>query len=497
MENQSENNHQILDTTVIEEDEIDRKKSRRVYLITYSHSNMEKFPTRESFGNMVAAEFTTNSVFVMYWACCKEYHMDGSPHYHMALKLNDTKRWLEVKLRINALYGIQIHFRENDGGYHSAYRYAAKEDSEIYHSVDHPDLREVGSPATKKAMRGYFNKRRSRAPPSSRNELSFSLPSPAGSSASGNNINLDTSVSPVPSTSRHGQNDKEKKCQRLTNIEVGDFVVKHKIRSRVKLLAVAKRQKNEGKLDLANFVFNRNKKQLNDLIDTAWEMENAEEELASTDRDRMQVIYDKADSRCVAGCEDRLWFYCATEVLQNNNIEPNNFAKAIVDLLAKGRGKFRNLLLVGRSNCAKTFLFEPLKLMYKVFDNPAKDKYCWVGADKCEIILINDLRWGTDFIAWDDLLRLLEGQKVNLPAPKNHFATDVTIEGDIPIFATSKEIVKHSGKFNLPDDREQEMMDSRWKVFHFHHRIPQEDIIEIPPCPRCFVDLVLLGTTRN
>ena len=71
MENQSLIFGLNLDTTVIEEDEIDRKQSRRVYLITYSYSNMEKFSTRTSFGNMVAIhhhtyEFTTDSVFVIH-----------------------------------------------------------------------------------------------------------------------------------------------------------------------------------------------------------------------------------------------------------------------------------------------------------------------------------------------------------------------------------------------------------------------------------------------
>jgi hypothetical protein len=48
---------------------------------------------------------------------------------------------------------------------------------------------------------------------------------------------------------------------------------------------------------------------------------------------------------------------------------------------------------------------------------------------------LNDFRWSPQIIAWQDLLLLLEGQKVNLPAPKSHFAKDVTFEGDTPIFS--------------------------------------------------------------
>jgi len=68
--------------------------------------------------------------------------------------------------------------------------------------------------------------------------------------------------------------------------------------------------------------------------------------------------------------------------------------------------------------CYLTFLLQPLCDLFKVVQNPARDKFGWVGADDTEIILINDLRWSADLIQWDDFLRLLEVQTVNLPAPK-------------------------------------------------------------------------------
>ena len=40
-------------------DEIDKSKPRRSYLVTYSQADLQKFPTRESFGEAVAAAFTS------------------------------------------------------------------------------------------------------------------------------------------------------------------------------------------------------------------------------------------------------------------------------------------------------------------------------------------------------------------------------------------------------------------------------------------------------
>ena len=92
-------------------------------------------------------------------------------------------------------------------------------------------------------------------------------------------------------------------------------------------------------------------------------------------------------------------------------------------------------LIIGPANCGKTFMLKPLELIY-VFSNPANEKYAWVGADTAEIIVFQDFRWCHDSIPWkEDLLLLLEGETVKLPATKNQFSIDVVIKKDTPIFA--------------------------------------------------------------
>ena len=80
-------------------------------------------------------------------------------------------------------------------------------------------------------------------------------------------------------------------------------------------------------------------------------------------------------------------------------------------------------MIYGQTNCAKMFMLKRLKRIFgdRLFDNPANDKYAWVGADKAEVILLQDFRFCREVITWKDLL-LLEGEMVKLPAPKNHFA---------------------------------------------------------------------------
>jgi len=82
---------------------------------------------------------------------------------------------------------------------------------------------------------------------------------------------------------------------------------------------------------------------------------------------------------------------------------------------------------------------------------------------------------------------------VHLPAPKNHFTSDVCISKDTPIFATSKDPIKFVGRYNSTDERENEMMTVRWRIIPFEHQIPQSEQKDIPPCVKCFSELTKLG----
>ena len=206
---------------------------------------------------------------------------------------------------------------------------------------------------------------------------------------------------------------------------------------------------------------------------------------------KMKIVRKCQSGSCVDGC-DMEWYEGARQVLKLNYINPFMFANAMRDLLEHGRGKFCNLLIVGPANCGKTFLLKPLHIILQAFINSANGKCDWVCADQAEVIVSQDIRWSSELICWKDLLLLLEEENVKLPSSKNQLVTDICINTDIPIFATSKEKIEFVGKHNTRDAREKEVMDFRWNIFGFTHRIPQADQKIITPCPRCFTELVLL-----
>ena len=68
--------------------------------------------------------------------------------------------------------------------------------------------------------------------------------------------------------------------------------------------------------------------------------------------------------------------------------------------------------------------------------------------------MFNDFRWSKDLIDWNDLLLLLGGETVTLPAPKNIYSKDIVISADVAIFAASKSSIKHRDPYNASNDRE-------------------------------------------
>lgn len=434
--------------------------TRRSYLVTCSQVDKTIFPTRESFAHCVSNAFDNapGKVTVKHWACCLEKHKMSGEHYHMSVLLSGPRRWKKIKESVMANYGAVLHFSDKHDNYDWAYRYVCKVDKHVVLSPGHPNLANIGPPKTNRCINEYREKARKRKLDTNKAECSSS-----GSSTA--------------------------KRKRLSDADVAKFVVAQNIKKSNELLAIAKERETAGNDDLYCFCVTKDPRRLSQIIQNVWQIEQAGEEVLREKMSRMEILHSVEQGECVDGCNGQ-WYECAYQVLTQNMVNPCIFAAAVRSLIEKGRGKFRNLMIIGPANTGKTFLLAPLQIVYKTFSNPANDKYGWVEADQAECIFLNDFRWTSELIAWHEFLLLLEGQKVHLPAPKNHFVKDICIDTDVPIFATGKARITYVGRYNSSDDRETEMMSVRWKIFEFRKHIPEHEQRDVPPCPKCFAKLV-------
>ena len=183
------------------------------------------------------------------------------------------------------------------------------------------------------------------------------------------------------------------------------------------------------------------------------------------------------------------WNKTAIQTIDRNNICINSFCSSIRTLLDKDRGKFRNILIFGPTNCGKSFTLKPITKLFNTFDNPVTTSFACVGAEEAELIFINEFRWSSQVIPWHDLLLLLEGENVRLPVPKTRFIQDILLSADTSLFATSSDKIKLI-KSEIIVERETEMMAVRWKVLKLFKTISENDEIEINSCSHYFSKLV-------
>ena len=449
---------------------------RHAYLVTYSQANLEQFPTRRSFAEAVVGSFHSSNTRVMHWVCSRESHRDGGFHYHMALKLDRCRRWLCSKKFLKEQHSISVHFSDLHYNYYSAWKYVTKEDEHVLESNDHPDLWNSKAPKTSTACSERKKSRVSREIYDEQTE-------------SDDDLHEDSSEAAEKKSADEKERKSKKRKKRLTPFELSEIIVEKGIRTRTELLAFANKQKLEGKCDIAEFIANRGPRVVAEVLNTAWEMTNAQDKLERSKKTRLELLQEAALGNCVTGCEGK-WLTCALEVLQQNGICRETFTGAIRDLLHQGRSKFRNIMICGPANSAKTFILNPLSSVYTTFCNPACTSFAWVRAEDAECIFLNDFRWSSQIIPWHDFLLMLEGQMVHLPAPKTHYAKDIVFDKDTPIFCTSKQPIIFI-KNGVIDQRETDMMAVRWKIFHFNVRIAEQNQKEIPKCAKCFATLIL------
>ena len=150
--------------------------NRRVYMYTLSRrkrdggesadagTGPEAF-TRQSFADVVLNAYAeANGIQVEHWACVRELHKDGLPHFHMVVKGKECFRFRRVT-KILHDKGIRVYASFGAPGYATYFRYlvlpSAKKskselDAAILLSPHHPSKREA---ATLPPNQGALNER--------------------------------------------------------------------------------------------------------------------------------------------------------------------------------------------------------------------------------------------------------------------------------------------------------------------------------------------------
>ena len=454
-EPETENIPDTVDDSVM----LDPNQSREVYLITYSQAVSEIIRDRKHFGELMAAQWPN----VEYWTCSQEVHRHDGVHYHCALKLTQPLRWSGRRKKIKDDIGIDVDFLGFHTNYYDAFKYVTKQDVHYVQSPGHVDMTRY-APRTTAASRARHMRDHQ---PSAK-----SKPSSSGKA-------------------------RAQKPPRLDNAQVCEIITKNNIRSDRQLGAFATKLKKLGKDDLWRWFTNHAaKRQRLEVLQTAWTLAEAEDDEEREGIPRMELLrqalswdhrYDPdLDKTCTGE-----WIPAAIEVLQKNNISVEWFTNRIRQTLKHGRSKKNNLMIVGGTNRAKSFLFMPMTYIFKCFSCPSDNKFNWIGAPEKEVIFLNDFRYSDNMMSWGIFLNFLEGASIHVSMPKSHFVQDQVWEKKQPIFATAEKKITRI-LHNQIDAGETAQMDKRWEYIYFNYRIPDDKIdYRIVSCHRCFAEFIL------
>ena len=89
---------------------------------------------------------------------------------------------------------------------------------------------------------------------------------------------------------------------------------------------------------------------------------------------RMQILREVLEKgKCTCEAPGRC-FELMKDILHKNSFD-GEFQRDVVGTLVQGRKKMRNLCLVGGTNCAKSFLYKPLTLIFKTYTRPDGGSY--------------------------------------------------------------------------------------------------------------------------
>jgi hypothetical protein len=119
-----------------------------------------------------------------------------------------------------------------------------------------------------------------------------------------------------------------------------------------------------------------------------------------------------------------------------------------------------------------------------------KETFALQGLHGKEICLLQDPRYESFGLPWDDWLTWAEGEEIMVRLPRGAFVESKTYSGTAPIFATMADPFSYpldeARKHGRSVERENRQFKSRWSILRFHIAIPEaERDVTIEPCPQC------------
>ena len=255
------------------------------------------------------------------------------------------------------------------------------------------------------------------------------------------------------------------------------------------LLAHAEALSEQGDRKLLAFCLLR--KDLAEVLDRSARARNAgaaSRRLALTRLELLQAAAEQAACTCTTPGR---WEAAAEEVVCLNGYNNSEVQRAVYEALAQGRKKQLNILIVGETNRAKSFVLKPIDLVFNVFIPPESGPHQLAGIRGAEVVWLNEFVYDPQFLQWSKLKDFLEGQSIKVAVPKTTSgAKNYTFDGTAPVLGTAPGPIGHTSPAEI------EQMDNRIRYFWFRQFFDPRTVPDIPKCKACWAKWVWASRDR-
>ena len=407
----------------------------------------------------------------------QERHANGEPHYHIAVSADNSFRFMAYKRALLQTWGLASHWSSHDG-YWSCVRYghlpspkksqASLDPSPVawQRQGDHPPLAQVAQePNTAAALRG-------------RREASVKCLA-----------------------------EKGKPAPRASEMDLYAIIAEQGFRNTPDDRMAHKRLVVHCKQccspEVYRFAF-QNRQKLPGLIDSVWEWEGMEGDLATSSLTRVERLRQAAGAPCMCG---GVWRRVAENTLKQNGIDPGDFAEHVFLLLRDGRREDRKVVvLVGRfGGEGKSFLLAPLRHIFgdDVFEPPkdlAGTRFPLLGLETKHLVILDEWSFMADHgVSLNTQLVWMEGKPVPIVRPQNNslYHGHLMYRGSAPVLVTCKEkemgpilcAAEQAIRTGTPTDAT--MLLRRMRRCHLTMTLQTPQNGHVPECTCCFANMVL------
>ena len=271
----------------------------------------------------------------------------------------------------------------------------------------------------------------------------------------------------------------------MSEEDFAELVVSNKWRALDPIFEAAREQKVD-KPGLYNLLLRMGRKKMVDTVSWIWALQGDKEE---PDVDRVQRLMATAQS-AECSCHGR-WVAAVERLLEIQGVDSMNFRSKILRALRFGRRKGINVLILGAPDAGKSFAIKPLYLIFDSFIARGQNEtFALQGIHGSEICYLQDVRYESFGLPWDDWLRWGENEPVMVRMPRTTFGESKLYEGTAPLFATMATLFTYpladAKRYQRNVEYENKQFRSRWDIIKFNNEIPEhERDSTLDPCAKC------------